>query len=153
MNFGIDTLFADILQLFTFRSVDKIRRLRARVTSVREISISTSSVGDWKDHVVGRSHSVDFGVKSLFTNVSQRLEDEVRWLTLGRRTIREISIFTSSVRNGQNHVVGRGHAVNFGINSLLTNVSNRLVNKAGRLSLRIRAVRKIRIITSSMRDR
>jgi hypothetical protein len=150
MNLRVDTLFADILDLFG--SVDKIRRLRFRGASIRLVSIFTSSVGDGQDHVVGRGETMDLRVDSLFANVSNGFVDEVRWLRLGRGTVRLVGIFTSSVRDWKDHVVGGGKSVNFGVDSLFADVSNGFVDEVRWLRLGRGTVRLVGIFTSSVRD-
>jgi hypothetical protein len=73
---------------------------------------------DGRNHVVGRSHTVDLSVDTLLADILSG------GLRVGSRvaTVGSIRLGRSGVMDGRNHVVGLHHAVNLGVNTLLTNI-------------------------------
>ena len=81
------------------------------VATIGVISLLTSSIRNWRNHIVAAHKSMDLGVKSLFTNIlllfrsHESYTDEIRRVSRRITAVRVVWSLTSSIRLRQNHVV------------------------------------------------
>jgi hypothetical protein len=95
-----------------------------------------------------------FRVKILLSNVLSRSHEantnKACWVSFS--TIVIVRGIAPSVRNRLDHVIAGSKPMNFLVNIFFTNVLSWFDKEARRMSASIRAIWKIRSITSGMRD-
>jgi len=127
LNLFVDATFTNV-------SVGHERSRVLVLVAIVLIRRITSSVGDRKNHVVGGCEAMDFSIDATFSDVFVGVSNESSWVLVFESVILVRGV-TSSMRDGQDHVVGGSKSMNLLIKSLLTNISVGVSSEGGVLVL------------------
>merc|ERR1719230_247152 len=109
-----------------------------RIPAIVVVRSVLAPVRDWRDHIVGFDHTVDFWVNSFLTNISSGVgSNEISIMGFGIPTVVVVGSIFSPVWNRRNHVVSLDHSVDLGVDTLLSDVSSwvRGLSKANSISV------------------